>query len=212
MDDISIDYREILSGIPFLLVSSDKITVEVKKLEIGDYVIGGQLLVERKTHLDFIRSLISGRLFSQAKRLASQPLPCCILLEGKGKIPQYGSMNHAAVEGALFSLCSSFQIPILHSTDVWDSARIIKRLVVCEVEKRRQKTVRKYRYGPPPKSLKGKKLYLLEGLPGVGPKLARRILTHFGSIDAFFKADENQWLSVEGLGPKKVERIKKVLS
>ena len=46
----------------------------------------------------------------------------------------------------------------------------------------------------------------LEGLPGVGPKLAERILAYRRSIGAFHSLDELQ--AVKGIGNKKFERIR----
>ena len=49
-----------------------------------------------------------------------------------------------------------------------------------------------------------------EGLPGVGPKLAERILAYRRSIGAFHSLDELQ--SVKGIGNKKFERIRPLVT
>jgi competence protein ComEA len=49
-----------------------------------------------------------------------------------------------------------------------------------------------------------------EGLPGVGPKLAERILAYRRSIGAFHSLDELQ--SVKGIGNKTFERIRPLVT
>ena len=49
-----------------------------------------------------------------------------------------------------------------------------------------------------------------EGLPGVGPKLAERILAYRRSIGAFHSLDELR--AVKGIGKKKFERIRPLVT
>ena len=44
------------------------------------------------------------------------------------------------------------------------------------------------RYDHKPKRLSSRKLYLLQGLPGVGPALANRLLLQFGSVEGVMTA------------------------
>ena len=39
--------------------------VEVKQLDFGDFVVSGDVVIERKTLDDFVKSIYDGRLFSQ---------------------------------------------------------------------------------------------------------------------------------------------------
>jgi ERCC4-type nuclease len=57
-------------------------SIEVRRLAIGDYMVNESLLVERKSLRDLIASIIDGRLFLQAKRLADADLPAALILEG----------------------------------------------------------------------------------------------------------------------------------
>ena len=47
------------------------VRVTISRLKLGDYQVDRRLLVERKTLRDFALSVLDGRLFSQAARLAS---------------------------------------------------------------------------------------------------------------------------------------------
>ncbi len=58
----------------------------------------------------------------------------------------------------------------------------------------------------------GRKLYMLQGLPGVGPALANRLLLEFGSVERVITADRGMLVRVRGIGPKKAQRIRNVVS
>jgi ERCC4-type nuclease len=53
---------------------------------------------------------------------------------------------------------------------------------------------------------------MLQGLPGVGPALANRLLVHFGSVERVITADKGLLAQVHGIGPKKAQRIRNVIS
>lgn len=53
---------------------------------------------------------------------------------------------------------------------------------------------------------------MLQGLPGVGPALANRLLLHFGTVEHVITADESTLMQVRGIGGKKAQRIRKVVS
>jgi len=63
------------------------------------------------------------------------------------------------------------------------------------------------RNGYRPKSVHKKQLYLLQGLPGVGVKLAKNLLSHFASVGAVMQATESALSEVEGLGKIKAKQI-----
>jgi Fanconi anemia group M protein len=47
----------------------------------------------------------------------------------------------------------------------------------------------------------GAALFLVEGLPGVGPGMARKLLQHFGTPSKVFAASANELRAVKGVGP-----------
>jgi len=53
---------------------------------------------------------------------------------------------------------------------------------------------------------------MLQGLPGVGPALANRLLLQFGSVERVVSADQSLLTQVRGIGPKKAEQIRKLVS
>jgi len=57
-----------------LLREIPDVELSIDHLPVGDFVVSGQIIFERKRADDFAASLIDGRLFSQAARLVKQPL------------------------------------------------------------------------------------------------------------------------------------------
>lgn len=83
MTEIVIDTREHRSRVHDLLVEATDLRCRVGRLGVGDYLVGGRVLVERKTLDDFGASVIDARVFDQANRLARSPLAGVLLLEGR---------------------------------------------------------------------------------------------------------------------------------
>lgn len=68
------------------------------------------------------------------------------------------------------------------------------------------------RMGRRPKRVLTRRLYLLQGLPGIGPTTAKRMLAHFGSVEKAIIAGEEKLAEVTGIGRKKAARIREVVS
>ena len=68
---IIIDHREHANELKDCLQEHYTFIVSVEHLTLGDYSFGVNTIVERKTTHDFCLSIIDGRLFKQAWRLAN---------------------------------------------------------------------------------------------------------------------------------------------
>lgn len=177
------------------------------RLPVGDYLIEGQVLVERKTYADFANSLSDGRLFPQAARLARSRLRSIVLIEGP-RSPHMPNVNPHALKGAAVSFAVMWRLPILRSRNPEDSLRILQ-LLGNQSNRSAQPIAR--RYDRKPKRFTSQKLYILQGLPGIGPALAQRLLLQFGSIERVVMADETALMQVRGLGSKTAVRIRKLV-
>ena len=67
------------------------------------------------------------------------------------------------------------------------------------------------RGGYRPKRLKTKQLFLLQGLPKVGPRMAKRLIEHFKSVSKIMNASIEELVEVEGIGKVTAEKIRQVL-
>lgn len=59
------------------------------------------------------------------------------------------------------------------------------------------------RMGRKPRRVQAQKFYFLEGLPGIGPRMAKRILEYLGSVEGVITANEQELACVKGIGRKK---------
>ncbi len=146
--DITVDDREVASGIIPTLQETEGVTVRVRRLEVGDYLIAGKLIVERKTLNDFAASIVDGRLFSQASRLASLPLRHAVILEGTAADLSCTNIHREAIQGAIISLTIIFGIPLLRSRDINESAHL---LIYAAEQLRKRSSYNSIRNGKRPK-------------------------------------------------------------
>jgi len=186
---------------------SEHYTVEVATLPYGDYLINDRLMVERKTARDFLVSIIDLRLFNQIANLKKNCSHPFLLIEGN---PYATNLNFdpRAIRGALLSVQTAWQVPVVFSRSTEDSVDI---LVTVGRQDEVTTDVVPLRGGYRPKKLKTRQLYLLQGLPDVGPKLAKRLLNHFHSVGRIMSATVNELIEVEGIGKSKAGKIREVL-
>ena len=204
---IFVDYRENSCKLPDHLKTAG-FDLVIKKLPYCDYVINQEISIERKTGRDFVISIIDGRLFEQARKMKhflSRPL---YLVEGNPLNTKI-NITRDAVMGAAVSLQAIWQIPMIFSEDVKQSCHVI-RMIFHQSNK--LPNLVEIRHGYRPKKLRSRKLYLLQGLPQVGPQIAKRLLDHFKSVQNTFNASEKDLRKVQVIGKKKSILIIKVLT
>lgn len=73
-----------------------------------------------------------------------------------------------------------------------------------------EKVVR--RKGNQPKNIRRQKLYLLQGLPGIGRKSALILLKHFGCVEKVFTATQEELCCVDGIGKITAKKIRTILT
>ncbi len=203
--NIVADYREVPSKIPDILEELG-VSVERKQLKTGDYIINDEIIVERKSREDFVLSIIQGRLFSQCSKMKKSDKHLILLIEGNPYHTKH-DIDRQAIKGALLSVSLCWQIPIIYSANVNDSAQTM----IMAANQLLKEKYSYFRNARSPKNTKRKAIYFLQGLPSVGPLLAKALLEKFKSIENVILADEEELLEVEGLGKKKVKLIREFL-
>ena len=176
-------------------------------LECRRQYLHRRLHVERKTEADYSTSLVDGRLFPQAFRLAHSPHRSMVLIEGHGESPIPDVHPHA-IQGAVVSLAAMWRLPVLHTAGPDDSLRVMQFLA-NQTGEHRQPVLR--RYPRKPKRLASRRIFMLQGLPGVGPALATRLLNQLGSVERVVGADLDTLMRVRGVGRKKAARIRELV-
>jgi ERCC4-type nuclease len=113
-----------------------------------------------------------------------------------------------ALKGAMASLAVMWRLPVLCARDPEDSLRIL-RFLADQLGTPDDGVLK--RCDRKPKRLASRKLYMLQGLPGVGPALAHRLLLEFGSVERVVTANEEALMRTRGVGRKKAAGIRDVL-
>jgi Fanconi anemia group M protein len=205
---LRVDFSERNATLVDLARKCGDFDVRMERLDVGDYCVDSGVVIERKTYADFATSLADGRLFPQAAALARSRHRPIVLLEGP-KPPKMPAVHPRALKGALVSLAVMWRLPVLHARDPEGSLMILRFLAD---QLARTDVGILQRYDRKPKRLESRKLYMLQGLPGVGPALANRLLLQFGSVEQAVTADANRLGQVRGIGPKKALQIRKLVS
>jgi ERCC4-type nuclease len=207
LHQLVVDHAERHSALLDAVRESGSFDVRVDCLAAGDYRVNDEVLVERKTIRDLVASMIDGRLFPQVARLAHSPYRSLLLIEGPmpSSLPD---VHHHSVEGALVSIAAIWRVPVLHSSDPKQSARML-RFLADQIRGPHERILR--RFDRKPKRLASRRIFLLQALPGVGPALAHRLLCHFGSIERIVTSDATALAEVRGIGAQKAWRIRELV-
>ena len=203
---IIVDEREKKSGIPKLLKAIG-LNIEVKTLEVGDYIVAPETVVERKSIKDLLSSVFDGRLFDQCARLKENFEHPVVLMEGNVDEIDEIVDNPLIFYGAVSAVVLDFKIPIIPTPSAMHTAKLL--VSMC--------SRKKHPVGPYLKKIKKstnlqkQQLSTLCSLPGIGDKLAVRTLEKFGTPLNAFNATLADLAKVEGLGRARAKKIRDML-
>lgn len=203
------DDREANSHTVLELQNMPGVEIMIQRLPLGDYEIDKSFLFERKTLIDLTASIKDGRLFKQACQLASSPMRNAIILEGTSKDLVDSKMRREAIQGALITLTIVLGIPILRSKDPQETARLMlyaaKQFKTIQLRAVRRQVKR-------PKGKRKIQLHFLQGLPGIGPERAQRMLDKFCSVEGVITAGLQELMDIPGIGIRLAKKIRWVVS
>lgn len=199
------DDRERNGGVVDALRQQTGVSLVVERLPLGDYLVDDHLLVERKTLPDLVASIKDGRLFRQGYRLAGAPFRTALVLEGRSGDLADSGMRREAIQGALIALSLYLGVPLLRSMDPVETAQLLLYAA------RQGRTASNGVWPRPGRRPRGKQRIqsrVLQGLPGVGPERARRLLARFGTLEAVMQAETDELASISGIGQATAEAIR----
>ncbi len=205
---IVVDHRENRSMVTKELESMRGVHMQSLQLTVADYALSDRVVVERKSVEDFLESLVSGRLFMQARQMVAYPRPIMIV-EGEG-LTTTRNIPRGSVFAALAALTTDFGISVLTVKDARETADLLVSIAKREqTEPRRDAPVR---LGKVAMNEHDRRRFLLEGLPNVSAVLSRRLLQHFQTVEKVARASEEQLLEVEGIGRKTAKEIRRIFA
>ena len=132
---------------------------------------------------------------------------CIFLIEGNPYAAEI-DISRESVKGAVLSLQAIWYIPVLYTANPEQSCQTIS-MISQQMDK--LSNLIELRHGYRPKKLITRKLHVIQGLPNVGPLIAKRLLDHFKSVRSIMTTTENELAQIKGIGKKKAFMIKKVI-
>ena len=179
------------------LEANGRCQVEIRRMSVGDYLVDGRVLLERKTLPDLVASIKDGRLVRQALRLAEAESWCVMVLEGTSRDIANSGMRREAIQGALVTLSLYLGIPLLRSIGPAETARL---LIYIARQGRTFSQDGPHRRGRLPRGKRRLQIYILQGFPGIGPRRAARLLECFGTLERVVAAEVEDLCAVAGIG------------
>ena len=202
---IQVDDRESRGAVLDALRQCPEFDVSVTRLPLGDYRVDGRFLFERKTLPDLVAAIIDGRLFQQALRLSATKLQPALILEGTAQDFGGCGMRWEAIQGALVTVSLFCGVPLLRARTPTET---VNTMLFAARQGRTVATGALPRHGYRPRGKRARQLFILQGLPGIGPAKARRLIERFGSIEAVVDADSEELQSVRGIGNRLAEKLR----
>ena len=202
-----------------MLLKNLGVFVDYEQLIVGDYVVTTETAVERKTVNDLINSIYDGRLLIQCSDLATHYSKPFIIIEGNlidlDKRERIDPQSKLIVDkirlayDTFIKIALDFHIPILYTPSIYYTAELLIFLASNSHMERNE--------GPLLKKIKKsnpfyiQQLYVISSLPGVGTKLATRLLDRFQSPKNVLNASIADLSRVPGLGNSRAEKIRRIL-
>lgn len=185
-------------------------TVDVKTLEVGDYILSDRVGVERKTANDFLSTLVDGKrnVFNQLSDLRDGFERPILVIEGS-ELYNRRRIHPNAIRGALASIAVDLSVPIVMTEDAIDTAAFLHIVAKREQEDvERRPSLHGKRSSM---TLKEQQEYIVSSIPSVGPVIAKSLLYHFGSVQDVVAATKDGLVEVDGVGPKIADKIKGIV-
>lgn len=183
-------------------------------LRRGDLILADRFGVKYLSKADFL-DLIKKRLFYKEILELKREYPnSVIIVEGDDPLHD-PSLDQAAIQGAVLFASVLNGIPVLTTATEVESGQMLFMLTaqVCSNPEWQQIFLAK-----PMDTAKAPVLHsdngngdprvgIIAGLPEVGPALAEGLLQHFGTLSKLFAAKVDDLKKVEGIGPKRAQKI-----
>jgi DNA excision repair protein ERCC-4 len=215
------DERERNSRIPELVKEAGA-SVDYAQLPVGDYIVSPEEVVERKTVRDLISSIYDGRLYIQCAQLVKHFQKPVIVIQGDiselDTIPEDVEPDKArrlaeraplAYE-AICAIIMEFRIPVVHTPSAEFTANLLLTLAKRSLKEGKASgpLLRKIKKENP---IYIQQLSVLSSVPGIGDKLAARMLQKFQTPSRALNASAAELATVAGFGLARAERVRRIL-
>ncbi len=205
--EIVVDHREGRSAVAKHLYRLGA-SIRGEQLGVADYLLSDRIAVERKEVGDFLSSIMDGRLFKQAGELSGEYMRPVFIIEGEDLFTKR-MLSESAIMGAIASLIGDYRCSVLFTKNAEETAKLLYSMARREqqggrgVGRRGEKRTM---------GIHQQQRFIVEGLPGISATMAERLLLHFGTVEKVMSAPEKELMEVEGIGKKRANAIREVLT
>lgn len=204
---IIVDNREKNSHITKLLTSFTQ-DIELKNLDIGDYILSDNVCIERKSTIDFVNSLLDSRLFEQLKKMKKYPNPI-LIIEGEEDLYSIRKIHANAIRGFISSITLDFKIPIIRTKNEEDTVNYLIQIAKREQETKKTIRIRNWNNS---QSLEQQILNIISMIPNLGENHSKKLLNYFKSIKNISNTSIEELKKIEGIGDKLATQIYKTIN
>jgi DNA excision repair protein ERCC-4 len=202
------DEREKASGVPEEL-SKLNVRVYFSRLPVADYVLNPEIAVERKSVRDLVSSVYDSRLFYQAAKISAAYAKPFLLIEGDSKEVETLARNLRSFYGAIANVAMAYGLGILYTANPRETAMAIAELL--NHARAKPLTGMPSELPPKAKSVPQQQLYLVSSIPGVGRKLAEKLLSKYGTPRRIMSLTAGELALTHGIGWKRAEKIRAMM-
>jgi ERCC4-type nuclease len=204
----------------------EELGTEVKYVTLrrGDFVLADQfgiMYIGKDEFVERIKKRTIYRDILEFKREFASPV---VLIEGEDPFHD-ASLDLATIQGVVLFASVLNRVPILTTMNNDETAQMIFMIAAQAGSGLLWQRVMPTKEGsvlnppPIPPAVPGDndngngnghgdpRVSIIANLPDVGPSLAEGLLKHFGSLSRLFAADVKTLRKVEGIGPKRAEKI-----
>ena len=213
---IVVDSREKETQKTFLKDAGVEFTV--RALPCGDYSAeadDGRVTIERKAISDFMGSLLSGRLEEQLRKLSKEPIPILLITGSWKEVARYykrGKITEEHLIGAIASAIVRFGLrsviwiqgdhAVPHNDGLMLATKVLKKVAEGKLDEITDRRIK--RTDNPHREV----VKLLLNIPS---PVAENLLKRFKTIRGIINAPDQDLLTVSGIGPSRLERIRFML-
>lgn len=215
---IVVDERERSSRIPGLLRQAGTVT-DFAYLKVGDYIISTETAVERKTIHDLLNSIYDGRLLVQCSELAQHYTKPVIIIEGNildladasslSENNKFSNDRVYLINETLARVALDFRIPIINAPYAEYTSQLLVTMLNKALEGKNNGPLLKHIKKTNPVQVQ--QLSILSSLPGVGDKLAARMLGKFITPRRALTASAAELARIPGFGSSRAIKVRKIL-
>lgn len=202
------DERERAGGVPEALRKLG-VRVYFSQLPVADYVLSPEIAIERKSVSDLVTSVYDSRLFYQASRISASFAKPYLLIEGDSLKVGSLAKNLKSFFGAVANVTLAYGLRVIYTATPEETAIAISELLA--------QSKAKPPLVPPnvapikAKTVPQQQVYLVSSMPGVGTKLAQRLLMKYGTPRRIMNLTSGEMAMTKGIGWKRAGRVKEVL-